>query len=122
MATPEPPAEAHVSGVRPYLITGGRARPVDSSLRAEAQVLVTWDGQGALDRLAYEHRDIVAVCGKPVAVAEVAAHLHLHLGVARVLVADLVAMGYLTLRNPEAGTHQQVHIIERVIRGLTAIR
>lgn len=122
MVSADPPAGSPVSGVRPYLITGGRSRPVDSSLRAEAQVLATWDGQGAVGRLTYEHRDIVALCARPVAVAEVAAHLHLHLGVVRVLVADLVAMGYLTIRHPEAGAHQQVHIIERVIRGLTAIR
>jgi hypothetical protein len=37
--------EPHVSGVRPYLITGGRARPVDSTLRIEAQVLTTWEGR-----------------------------------------------------------------------------
>jgi hypothetical protein len=122
MADTDPAGQPHVSGVRPYLLTGGRSRPIDSSLRAEAQVLTSLDGRGALGRLTYEHRDIVALCVQPVAVAEVAAHLSMHLGVARVLVADLVAMGYLTLRNPEAGAHLQVHIIERVIRGLTAIR
>ena len=114
--------EPHVSGVRPYLITGGRARPVDTTLRIEAQVLTTWEGRAALDQLSYEHRDVAALCLRPAAVAEVAARLHLHLGVARVVVADLVAMGYLVVRHPEVAADQQVTIIERVISGLTAIR
>lgn len=114
--------DPEVSGVRPYLITGGRARPVDSTLHVEAQVLTTWDGRAAVDRLTYEHRDIVALCLRPNSVAEVAAHLHLHLGVARVVVADLMALGYLVVRQPEATATNQVQIIERVIRGLTAIR
>src|SRR5262245_34102785 len=100
--------EPRVSGVRPYLITGGRARPVDSTLHVEAQVLTTWDGRAAVDRLTYEHRDIVTMCVRPAAVAEVAAKLNLHLGVARVIVADLVALGYLVVRQPEIAANQQV--------------
>jgi hypothetical protein len=119
MAAEDPP---HVSGVRPYLITGGRARPVDAKLQVEAQVLTTWEGRAALDRLSYEQRDIVALSVRPTAIAEIAAQLQLHLGVTRVIVADLVAQGYLVVRQRErSGGAQQVHIIERVIRGLTAI-
>jgi hypothetical protein len=114
-------AEEHVSGVRPYLITGGRARPVDA-LRLEAQVLSTWEGRTAIARLVYEHRDVVALCLRPLAVAEVAAKLGLHLGVARVLVGDLVAMGYLTVSDRDPRQQDQVRIIERVIDGLSAKR
>lgn len=122
MPVAQPPGEPRVTGVRPYLITGGRSRPIDSSLQPEAQVLATWDGLAALDRLSYEHHDIVLLCQEPQAVVEVAAHLGLHLGVVRVVVADLVALGYLILRPAESSTHHQTHVIERVIRGLTAIR
>ena len=122
MAVAEPPPEPHVSGVRPYFITGGRARPIDASLQPEAQVLATSNGRAALDRLTYEHRDIVALCLRPRAVVEISALLHLHLGVVRVVVADLVALGHLVVRAGETAPHQQVHLIERVIRGLTAIR
>jgi len=55
-------------------------------------------------------------------VVEVAAKLHLHLGVARVVVGDLVAMGYLTISNRDPLQHDQVRIIERVIDGLSAKR
>lgn len=111
-----------VSGIRPYLLTGGRARPLDATLEAEAQALTTTSGWSALNRLTYEHRDIVAFCHRPTSVAEIAVHLNLHLGVARVLVSDLVAMGHLNLRRPEVvGRHRQAKIIERVIRGLETI-
>jgi hypothetical protein len=114
-------AEEDVSGVRPYLITGGRARPVNE-LRVEAQVMSTWEGRAAIDRLVYEHRDVVALCSRPLAVAEVAAKLGLHLGVVRVLVGDLLAMGYLTVSDRVLRQQDQVRIIERVIDGLSAKR
>jgi len=115
--------EPRASGIRPYLVTGGRVRPLNAaSLNMAAQVLTTREGWAAFDRLSYEHRDIVAFCVNPVSVAEIAAHLRLHLGVTRVLVADLVALGLLVVRGLEVPVHQQAQVIERIIRGLTAVR
>lgn len=115
---PQPPEP---SGVRPYLLTGGRVRPVDASLEIEAQVRTTPAGRADAARLAFEYRDIVLLCAQPIAIAEVAARLGLHLGVARVLASDLIEAGYLAVRRPDAGLHQNKKIIERVIRGLQAI-
>ena len=111
---------ADVSGVRPYLITGGRAAPIDASLHLEAQVLATDDGITSIRMLSYERRDIVELCARPQAVAEVAARLGLHLGVARVLVSDLVVLCMLEVRHPEI-SNNRAQIIGRVIRGLQAI-
>ncbi len=102
----------------PYLLTGGRARPIDDNLEIEAQVMTTVAGRGELPRLHFEIRDIVALCAEPHAVAEVAVRLGMHLGVARVLVGDLVATGHLTVRRPELDPTMRAQIIERVIRGL----
>jgi hypothetical protein len=118
---PDPPPPA-VSGVRPFLMTGGRARGYGALLDLETQVLSTRDGLAVAGGLAYERRDIVTLCARPLSVAEIGVHLSLHLGVVRVLVADLVAMGLLVIREPDADPQQQLEIIERVIRGLTAIR
>jgi hypothetical protein len=117
---PEPHVEA--PGVRPYLLTGGRVRPADGSLEIEAQVLTTPAGRADAEQLMFEHRDIVALCERPLAIAEIAARLGLHLSVARVLASDLITAGYLAVRRPDAGLHQDAQIIERVIRGLQAIR
>jgi Protein of unknown function (DUF742) len=108
------------SGVRPYLVTGGRVRPLDATLEIEAQVLTTAAGRSG-GRLTVEHRDILTLAHRPISIAEIAARLGMHLGVARVLAGDLIGLGYLSVRRPDAGLHQDAKIIERVIRGLQAI-
>jgi hypothetical protein len=114
------PDPAAASRVRPYLLTGGRTGPDDADLEIEAQVVSTSAGLAALERHLYESRQIVALCASPMAVAEIA--VHLHLGVARVLVGDLLGTGDLSVRRPESGQHRNAQILERVIRGLEAIR
>jgi hypothetical protein len=110
------------SGLRPYLQTGGRVRPLDINLEIEAQVMTTPAGRADANRLAFEQRDIVALCEQASAIAEIAARLGLHIGVTRVLASDLIAMGYLTVRRPGTGHRHDARIIERVVRGLQAIR
>jgi hypothetical protein len=118
-----PPDEtAAVSGLRPYMLTAGRAQPVDTTLEIEAQVLTSDLGLASQYSLAFEHRDIIALCTTTMSVAEVGAKLRLHIGVARVLVADLAELGYLEVRRPNTGMSQDLNMIERVIRGLEAIR
>ena len=102
----------------PYLLTGGRVRPVDESLPIEAQVLTTLAGRADAAALQFEVSDIVALCEEPHAVVEIASALRLHLGVVRVLVGDLVASGYLMVARPTLDPSRRVEIIERVIRGL----
>jgi Protein of unknown function (DUF742) len=117
-----PAGNREATGLRPYLLTGGRARPLDSDLELEAQVVITPAGYADVHRLAFELRDIVRICEQPIAIAEVAARLGLHLGVARVLAGDLIALGYLAVRRPDTGVDHDVQIIGRVIRGLHTIR
>jgi hypothetical protein len=111
-----------VSALRPYLLTSGRVEPIDHTLEIEAQVLTSDLGAASYTHLAFEQRDIVALCSTTLSVAEVAAKLKLHIGVARVLVADLAQMGYLVVRRPSFPHSQDPSLIERVIRGLEAIR
>jgi hypothetical protein len=74
----DPVARPTASTVRPYLLTGGRARP-DTGLEIETQVLTTPAGDEAVERYRYEQHDIILLCRQPRAVAEVAARLGLHL-------------------------------------------
>ena len=111
-----------VSRLRPYLLTSGRAEPVDDTLEIEAQVLTTDLGVTRSDRLSFEYREIVELCRMTMSVAEVGSRLRLHIGVARVLVADLAAQGYLVVERPSVQFTQDKKLIERVIRGLEAMR
>jgi Protein of unknown function (DUF742) len=124
MSRPLPPEEPvrDVSGVRPYLLTSGRAQPLDNSLEIESQVATSTQGATSSDGLSFEHRDIVELCRTTMSVAEIAALLRLHIGVARVLVADLAALGYVVVRRPAAAQEPDLGMIERVIRGLKTIQ
>lgn len=127
MPTDQPPgreeARSPVSGVRPYVLTGGRVRPLHAaSLNIAAQIRTTPQGAATTGRLKYEYRDIVELCDQWISVAEVAAHLRMHLGVVRILVADLAAQGLLDIHDGNLVESRQGAVIERVIRGLTAIR
>jgi len=114
--------EPDISLLRPYLMTSGRAKPVDNTLEIEAQVVTSQRGLTAQHDLTFERRDIITLCRDTKSIAEIAAMLKLHIGVARVLVADLAELGYLVVRRPGSKPSQDLGMIERVIRGLEAIR
>ncbi len=102
---------------RPFLITAGRTRAV-VAVPLESQVLTTPGGLQARHRLAFEYRELVDLCRTPTAVVEVAARLHLHLGVVQVLVGDLAQQRLVELHEPVAGRSPDVETILRVIDGL----
>jgi hypothetical protein len=118
---PDGGEDPDVSLVRPYLLTSGRAQPIDQSLEIESQVVTTPGAAVTAHELAFERRDIVTLCREPKSVAEVASILGLHIGVARVLVADLAQLGYVGITRPVAQPSYDVGLIERVIRGLESI-
>jgi hypothetical protein len=112
---PEPdrnPADADLADdtlVRPFLVTGGRTEPLHDGLRLESLVHSSPAARSA--PLRFELRQIVDLCRSPTTVADVAARLGVPLGVARVLIADLVSGGYATVsRNTEV----PIDVIERI--------
>jgi Protein of unknown function (DUF742) len=110
-----------VSRLRPYVMTSGQVTPADDTLEIEAQVFTTDLGNACRSLIPFERRDILHVCSSTTSVAEIAARLGLHIGVVRVLVAELAAYGYVVLRRPGILLGNDLEIIERVIRGLERI-
>ncbi|MCX4760913.1 DUF742 domain-containing protein [Streptomyces sp. NBC_01275] len=101
--------------VRPFIITGGRAEPLQADLRLETLVVAV----GAPDEtLAFERRHIVAVCERPTTVAEVADRVGVPLGVAKVLISDLVVAGQLACRHPAELPLQLLERIRDHVRAL----
>ncbi|RMI28845.1 DUF742 domain-containing protein [Nocardia stercoris] len=86
--------------VRPFAVTRGRTASGSQDLDILTLVStagVRTDGD-TLDR---EYREILRLCaGATLSVAEIAAHLHLFVAAAKVLVADLIDAGYLIFRAP----------------------
>lgn len=107
--------------LRPYAITGGRARPRQAELEIESLVSTTWLGEIA-EHQALERRSIVLLCRQPQSVAELSALLDLPLGVIRVLVGDMADEGLVGIHGP-AGTGQgpDTALLERVLDGLRRI-
>lgn len=107
--------------VRPYAITGGRTRSQED-LPLETIVMRTAEGQNALPKLALERKSIVTMCEEPLSVAEISAHLGVHLGVARVLVGDMKVEGFIDVHRPSTeGERPDIKLLERVLDGLQAL-
>src|SRR5690554_4914102 len=108
--------------VRPYAVTRGRTRPrLDIAL--EALVETTALGRAGAERgHGQEHQQISALCGgKLQSLGEIAARLHLPLGVARVIIADLAAEGLVAVQQPtslDGDDAVGTELLERVLSGL----
>jgi hypothetical protein len=109
--------------VRPYTLTAGRTDSrIDLPLEAPVQTLATttpprWPGNDVRGQ-------ILALGADNKSVAEIAAVLSLPLGVARVLIGDLVTQGYLrvhTTLSDSTTDDERRELIGRTLRGLRAL-
>jgi hypothetical protein len=82
-----PPRATAQDFVRPFVITGGRTRAADASVKVETMVQAIGRPH---DDLNFEKARIVDLCLEPISIAEIAAELGIPLGVAVVVVGDLV--------------------------------
>ncbi|KAA0099348.1 DUF742 domain-containing protein [Mycolicibacterium sp. P1-5] len=115
--------DAEANLVRPYTLTAGRTDtsvelPIEAPIRAVPSALAhhwpTGDVRGRICEL----------CTDSPSVAEISALLDLPLGVARVLVGDLVTAGYLrvqTTLSDRSTTDERRNLIGRTLRGLRAL-
>lgn len=103
--------------VRPFVITGGRARHASVHLRVETLVAAT--GQPPRDHVRFEHGRILELCERPVSVAEIAATVGVPLGVAQVLVGDLADAGLVRVH--QATTDASPELLSRLIDAVRAL-
>ena len=109
-----PEATSSGSVVRPYVMTGGRTRPVGETLPIESMVVAA--DPAPPQHLVFEQAAIVQSCtGVARSVAELSAELRVPLGVARVLVADLRQMGQVRVREGIEAPADDAHVLERLI-------
>jgi hypothetical protein len=120
MGQPQHPHDPRGALVRPYAVTRGRTEP-QRTIPIEA-VLVASQASVQEARFAGHDKYRIAVLCEPRAqsLAEIAAYHRLPLGVARVLVADMIADGLLTLHSaaPKEGFTERMDLLERVLSGL----
>ncbi|GIJ80689.1 Protein of unknown function [Micromonospora phaseoli] len=107
--------------VRPYAVTGGRAKPRNGH-NVVALLLATRTAPPQEAWMAPEHAQIVDLCQRPIALAEVAANLGLPLGTVRVLLDGLLDRGLVRVSEPrEAAALPDNSVFEALINGLRAL-
>ena len=84
--------------VRPFVMTGGRTRVEHRDLRLETMLKAVRQSAAGLPT---EQEAILRACQQPLSVAELAARLDLVVGVAAILVSDLVAAGLLEVHHTD---------------------
>lgn len=112
--------------VRPYTVTGGRTEPADGEVLDLIAVVVASDTAGKADddlmRRTPEHRKILGLCQRPITVADVASDTMLPVGVVRVLLADLILQGTVTvLRNRPTVQLPGNDVLKEILNGLRAL-
>lgn len=112
--------------VRPYALTGGRTEPPNGIVLDLIAVVVAArraPGRGDPIGLSPEHRRILNLCRRPMAVADVASDTGLPLGVVRVLLADLLLQERISVMPPRPASEQQpsVEVLKEVLHGLRAL-
>jgi hypothetical protein len=116
--------DSHETGpslVRPYARTGGRTKP-GRDLALEALVSATVSGRDSWQNpmLNPEHASVIELCSGTVSVAEIAARLAVPLGVARVIIADMVDLGLVEVMKTSSsvGDERDPAFLRRVLSGL----
>ena len=106
-----------------YAFTRGRTRHAGMELPLEAVVTAAETAAKHEALLQAESLTIVRMCARPLSLAEIGAALHVPVGVARVLVGDLVNAGYLVTHLPQRTGHDggpSPAVLGRLLDGLRA--
>lgn len=111
--------EPGASAVRPYAWTRGRTKS-GLDLAIEALVSTSQRAKDQIGLLQVEHRAVAELCEQTRSVAEVAALLSIPLGVARVVLGDMVGLNLVTVHQTasSAGNEPDLALMERVLSGL----
>jgi hypothetical protein len=102
--------------IRPYAITGGRTVTA-TEISLEAQIQASTRASEHLGVYRWEAAQVVELVQTPMALVEIAARLEIPIGVARVLVADLIDDGAVVHHVPEKAQHY-ASLLERVLDGV----
>jgi hypothetical protein len=109
--------------VRQFALTQGRTRSIHGhDLPLDTLVLATAAGRAQLGALAAEQAVVIRRTQTPIAIAEIAAYLHTHLGVARVIVSDMFAQDLVAISTSDFDSDgPDVGTLERLLDDLQAL-
>ena len=104
--------------VRPYAMTGGRTT-ADIDIALETQIQATLSDTERVSRYQWEKAQVLELAQRPIALIEVAARIGVPIGVARVIVSDLVS-DRVMIAQKSATTNQTQYttLLEKVLDGV----
>ena len=106
---------------RPYTLTRGRTRPPGPELGLIDVVAAASPAGESARGLGPEHRRLLHLCQKPIAVADLASGIDLPLGVVRVLLGDLSQQGLISVVRAAGRSTPQESVMRSVLDGLRAL-
>ena len=106
--------------IRPYAITGGRTLTDGETIGLEAQIQANTRASNHLRLYRWEAAKLIELVQVPTALVEVAARLEIPIGVARVLVADLVRDGAVVVHVPQR-SQSFTSLLEKVLDGVRSL-
>lgn len=107
--------------VRPYALTGGRTSTTHAQLDLATQIVVARTDFDRTD-LEPEHEEILALCRRPLAVAEISSRMNIPLFVAKVLLGDLIDRGALEAgRRVQDNPPPDLRLMEQILDRLQAL-
>ena len=108
--------------IRPYAVTGGRTRSKGELIPIEALVSVI--GRPPVQLSAEKLRIVDLAMTQYLSIAELSAHMHMPVGVVRVLVGDLVEEGHARVHGAVASSYNPattLSVLESVLDGISAL-
>ncbi len=125
MVTDKRPDEGRL--IRPYAITGGRTGAESPPIALEALVQSTPLGTQIKHQFRWEAARVIDLARSDTALVELAARLDVPIGVARVLVADLIQRGAVTVVEPRGETNghepgiEYASLLKKVLDGIKSL-
>jgi hypothetical protein len=107
--------------VRPYALTKGRTQAQGPELGLIDVITASGPGAANARGLGPEHRRLLDLCRRPIAVADIASETDLPLGVVRVLLGDLRERGLIAITGPAAQASAAESVLRSVLDGLRAL-
>nr|WP_107908356.1 DUF742 domain-containing protein [Streptomyces chartreusis] len=106
--------------VRPFTLTGGRTRPSRGDFTLITTVTAVDPPPERAPRPQPEQVRILRRCARPIAVAELAAHLDLPVSVVAIMLCDLLEAGLITVHPPHPVTPRtpDLDLLQKVREGL----
>jgi len=107
--------------VRLYALTRGRARPAGVVLDVVDVVGSAGPRAPHAPWLPPEYRRLLELCGRPIAVADLASETGLPLGVVQILLSDLHQQGLVSIVGPANGQAEDENVLRKVLDGLRTL-